>query len=175
MLWPAVAGPRVLLPQLGIGVILVFVALRQPEERRHWRTVAAATLVGLCAVSYALRYHETTRAPLPDDFARSEHTELVAFVDRATAPNDVFISMAPRTFAFLTRRTASIYDKRLSLDEQWRYFESIHATYLVARKDVDETDSAYLARMISTYPDRFWLAFSNATYHVYHIVPAGAR
>jgi dolichyl-phosphate-mannose-protein mannosyltransferase len=175
VLWPAIAGPRVLLPLLAIGVILVFVALRQPEERRHWRTVAAATLVGLCAVSYALRYHETSRAPLPDDFARSEHTELVAFVDSATAPTDVFISMAPRTFAFLTRRTASIYDKRLSLEEQWRYFESIHAAYLVARKGVDEADAAYLARMISTYPDRFRLAFSNATYQVYHIVPAGAR
>jgi len=175
LLWPNTSGPRILLPQLALGLIFVLVALWPADGRQEWRRALAAAMVALFATSYAARYHETSRTPLPDAFDRPDHIELAAFVKRETTRDDVFIAMAPRTFTLLTRRTATIYDIRLPLEDQWNYFSSIHASYIVARRGTIEKDAVYLARLISTYRDRVRLAFSNATYQVYHIVPAGAR
>jgi len=175
LLWPNTSGPRLLLPHFALGLIFGSVALWPGDGRHHWRKAIAAALVALCVTSYAVRYRGSTLAPLPDSFDRPEHAELVAFVHRETSPNDVFISIAPRTFALLTRRTASIYDRRLSLENQWRYFASIRASYVVARRGSGERDAAYLSRVIRTYREHLKLEFSNAAYEVYHIVPGIGR
>ncbi len=169
VLWHGSSGPRILLPHLALIPIFVFAALWPADQRRPSRKVVAAALVALFVSSYAVRYRASSLAPLPGSFDRPEHAELAAFVQRETTPGDVFISIAPRTFALLTRRTASIYDIRLSLEEQWRYFTSIHAQYLVAFRGSNEKDAAYLARIIAAYHDRLRLAFTNDTYQVYRI------
>ena len=94
-------------------------------------------------------------------------------MNRETSPGEVFISIAPRTFALLARRTASIYDIRLPLEDQWSYFASIHARFLVVYRWSDEKDRSYLERIIAAYSDRLRLAFSNKAYQVYRIVPGG--
>jgi hypothetical protein len=175
ILWPSNSGARILLPQLALGLIFIFAVLWPADPRPRWPKGVAAVLVALFATSYALRYHRYSRAPFPNSFDRPVHAELVAFVNRETSPNDVFISIAPRTLALLTRRTGSIYDIRLPLEDQWRYFASIHARYLVLDHRSSEKDRSYLERVIAAYSDRLRLAFSNQAYQVYRIASDGAR
>jgi len=175
ILWPSNSGARILLPQLALGLIFFFAALWPAGRQRQWPKVVAATLVALFAASYGARYHAYNRAPFPDSFDRPVHAELVAFVNRETSPGDVFISIAPRTLALLTRRTASIYDIRLPLEDQWRYFASIHARYLVVERRSVEKDASYLAKVIAAYGDHLRLVFSNEAYEIYQITPDGGR
>jgi hypothetical protein len=171
VLWPGGAGPRVLLPHLALGTIFISVALRPTGLRNRWRRATVASLASLLVFSYASRFYAASRAPLPESYDQPEHSELIGFVKRETLPNAVFISIAPRTLSLLTRRTASIYDVRLSLEEQWKYFASIGATHLVLVRSSDERDIAYLARVIAAYRDRLRLQFSNHGYDVYRILP----
>ncbi len=174
ILWPSNSGARILLPPLALGLIFIFAVL-WPAGARRWPKIVAAVLVALFAASYTWRYHKYIRTPFPDSFDRPEHAEMVTFVNRETSPDDVFISIAPRTFALLTRRTASIYDIRLPLEDQWRYFASIQARYLVLDHRSGEKDRVYLEGVIAAHSDHTRLAFSNQAYQIYRIASDAAR
>ena len=167
---------RLFMPLAALLPILVCVALRDIHRLKPLVRPVMAGFVLLLAWSYTTRHRQARLDPLPDDYTRSEHVALAAFTERETRPEDVFVSVAPRTVALITRRPGSIYNPGLSFDEQWNYFRSIHAKFVLLHTMTDQYSRGdarsynYLSKLVETYPDRLKLVFANERYHVYQIV-----
>jgi hypothetical protein len=175
ILWPFSPGIRLVFPVIPWIVFLALTGLRGLTEkfaRRHVSTAACAFLL-LISVPYVIAYRHMDFDLIRQSTGLPEFNQLCQAVRDRTTPQDVSIYFRARALALYTSRTASAYNDHGTDEELWQYARNVHATYLITTNAFDE-DHGFLARYAETHSSSLELAYQNAHFSLYRIVPDAA-
>jgi len=126
------AERRYLFPLLPFAWLAFLTGVRLLAEGRRiprrWVVTATAAVIG---ITYASRYSSTDMGPIDDVFSGPDAEALYAFLDRETAPDDVFVGEYPRQLAYFTGHpvTAPHYD--LDPRAWWPHVRWLHAHWVI--------------------------------------------
>ena len=172
ILWPFSPGIRLVFPVIPWIVFLALTGLRGLTEKFAPRQVSTAVcaFVLLISVPFVTAYCHTDFGLIRQNTGLPEFNQLCQAVRERTTSQDVLIYFRARALALYTSRTASAYNHQGTDEELWQYARNVHATYLITTNAFDE-DHGFLARYAETHSSSLELAYQNATFNLYRIVP----
>jgi 4-amino-4-deoxy-L-arabinose transferase-like glycosyltransferase len=173
ILWPFSPGIRLVFPVIPWIVFLALTGLRGLTEKfapRHVSTAVCAFLL-LISVPFVTAYRHMDFGLIRQSTGLPEFNQLCQAVHERTRSQDVLIYFRARALALYTSRTASAYSCQGTDKELWQYARNVHATYLITTNAFDE-DHGFLARCAETHSLTLELAYQNANFKLYRIVPA---
>lgn len=175
ILWPFSPGIRLVFPVIPWIVFLALTGLRGLTEKFARRHVSIAACAFLLLISVPLRHclspHGFRLNPSEYRPPRVQPTlPGGAPSDHAAGRLDLLSRPGPGA---LTSPTASAYNDHGTDEELWQYARNVHATYLITNNAFDE-DHGFLARYAETHSSSLELAYHNAHFSLYRIVPDAA-
>jgi len=175
ILWPFSPGIRLVFPVIPWIVFLALTGLRGLTEKFAPRHVSGAVcaFVLLISVPFVTAYRRTDFGLIRENTGVLEFNQLCQVVRQRTTPQDVLIYFRARALALYTSRTASAYNDHGTDEELWQHARNVHATYLITTNAFDE-DHGFLARYTETHSSSLELAYQNANFQPYQIVPDAA-
>jgi len=175
ILWPFSPGIRLVFPVIPWIVFLALTSLRGLTEKFARAPCFNCRLRLLAADIRSLRHCLSPHGFRlnPSEYGLPEFNQLCQAVRDRTTPQDVSIYFRARALALYTSRTASAYNDHGTDEELWQYARNVHATYLITTNAFDE-DHGFLARYAETHSSSLELAYQNAHFSLYRIVPDAA-
>ena len=156
-------------------MFLALTGLRGVTEKFAPRHVSAAVCAFVLLISgpFVTAYRHMDFGLIRQSTGLPEFNQLCQAVRERITAQDVLIYFRALALALYTSRTASAYNDHGTDDELWQYARNVHATYLITTNALDE-DHGFLARYVETNSSSPELAYQNANFSLYRIVPDAA-
>ncbi len=145
---------RYLLPILPLFAIYLITGVRWPIARyRRGRVAGAASslVIGTAALAATILpyygFHDAFRPP-SQSYATAESREMFRAIEAIVPPSGVVLAWNPRVFALFTHRHFTIWPEHPTPESLASYVASIHAGYILLRRDTRNPDEAAVMRMV---------------------------
>jgi hypothetical protein len=173
IIWPGNQGLRFVMPLIPVyffyaltGLSILF--LRFGKKAGVATTAALALLI---AISYLGGYRHANFGSIPETTGLASFVDLCRYIDAYTDPQDVFVFNRARALSLFADRPATVYffpGNPASESEQWRFFQSSRARYIVASNEF-ETDRNGLQPFLQRYAEYFEQVYKNTDFAMYRI------
>jgi 4-amino-4-deoxy-L-arabinose transferase-like glycosyltransferase len=167
LLWPDSRGTRFWIPVIPFYVFFTLVGAEAVVRAVRPRLVQAgvASLAAGLLLSYGAGYRALDSAAITAGVEAPSSARMFDFVKTDTSLGAVMVFMKPRALALFVDRPASAFRPTISYDAQWRYFQRIHAAYVITGPG----ESRYLARLLSLHARAVTLVYRDGPFLIYRI------